>query len=99
LDGSGENGGKDKDGELIAEEGKGTGTVGLKVYLLYFVQAVGGRYSSVVSLLALSVITQIATLVFEWWLSKWSDDWAAAEAKEAKDGSKSKGMSQQEQNL
>eukprot|EP00613_Pedinella_sp_CCMP2098_P078228 CAMPEP_0171937264 /NCGR_PEP_ID=MMETSP0993-20121228/34464_1 /TAXON_ID=483369 /ORGANISM="non described non described, Strain CCMP2098" /LENGTH=1150 /DNA_ID=CAMNT_0012578599 /DNA_START=238 /DNA_END=3686 /DNA_ORIENTATION=+ len=101
---SNESNGNKNNGELIAEESKSTGTVGLKVYLLYFVTAVGGGYASVSSLFGLSVVTQVSTLVFEWWLSKWSDDWAKANSKANRDSNSkansnsNNGLSQQEQN-
>jgi len=70
-----------KDGELIEDETKQDGKVGLEVYKMYFVDSVGGGYFNVVSLIVLSLTTQISTLLFEYWLSVWSDDWSAAHQK------------------
>lgn len=72
---------KKKDGELIEDETKQDGKVGLEVYKMYFVDSVGGGYFNVVSLIVLSLTTQISTLLFEYWLSVWSDDWSAAHQK------------------
>lgn len=72
---------KEADGELILDETKQAGNVGLKVYKAYFVDAVGGGYFNLVSLLVLSVGAQIGTLLFDFWLSVWSDAWSAADQK------------------
>ena len=67
-------------GALIAEESKATGHVGLPVYRAYFIDSVADRlrfkHFNIFSLLFLSVFGQCCTLVFEWWLSRWSDEWA-----------------------
>jgi len=67
-----------KGGTLVEDEEKAVGSVGLPVYKSYFVDVVGG-YGSFFMIVVFTLTATTSQLVFDWWLSQWTDAWEEAE--------------------
>eukprot|EP00903_Cladosiphon_okamuranus_P012646 g11831.t1 len=59
-------------GALQTVEGREEGAVALRVFKIYFKDGAGGWFLPIV-LVIVSVLTQVVSNVFDWWLSFWSD--------------------------